>query len=184
MSTRLKPIENPSNPLMKIAYVFSKKQVGKVISPLKVIYSRLPLTFGIWMNKMLSMEKKLPLSEELRLLIRIHIAQVNTCGFCIDIAKAQAIQQFKNTEKFFHINEFETSPLFTGDEKLALRYATEINDKKLQDATFEQAKKVFTEQQLVGIAWMVTSENLYNIMNLAFNIESDGLCQVKKEASK
>lgn len=180
MSPRLKPIENPANPFMKLAYWFSRKQVGKVIAPLKVIYARLPLPFAMWMNKMLSMEKKLPLAAELRLLIRTHVAQLNTCNFCIDIAKAEAIQKFKDPEKFFQLNEFETSPLFSAKERLALRFATEITNKKVSDNTFEEAKKIFTEQQLIAISWMVTSEHVFNLMNATFNIESDGLCQLKK----
>lgn len=180
MSPRLKLIENPSNPWIKLAYWFSRKRVGKVISPLKVIYARLPTPFALWMNKMLSLEKKLPLSDALRLLIRTHVAQLNLCHFCIDIGKAEAIQRFKDTEKFFHLDEFETSPLFSEKERLALRFATEITHKEVLDSTFEQAKKIFTEQELIGIAWMVTSEHVYNLMNLTFNIESDGLCQLKK----
>lgn len=109
MSPRLTPIESPANPFMKLAYWLSRRKVGKVISPLKVVYSRLPLPFAMWMNKMLSMEKKLPLSEELRLLVRTHVAQLNTCSFCIDISTAEAIQKFENTDKFFHLNEFEMS---------------------------------------------------------------------------
>lgn len=178
MSARLKPIETPSNPLMKIAYWLSKRKVGKVISSLKVIYARLPLPFAIWINKMLSLEKKLPLSEDLRLLIRIHVAQLNVCHFCIDIAKAEAIKKFKAPEKFFRLSEFETSPLFSEKERLALRFATEITAKKVTDKTFSEAGKIFTEQELTAIAWMVTSEHVYNLMNLTFNIESDGFCQI------
>ncbi|HEY0459430.1 MAG TPA: hypothetical protein VGC97_09860 [Pyrinomonadaceae bacterium] len=33
---RLEAIENPSNPLLKIAYWFSKRQFGKVMTPIKV----------------------------------------------------------------------------------------------------------------------------------------------------
>lgn len=181
MSPRLKPIENPANPFMKLAYWFSRRKTGKVIAPLKVIYARLPLPFAMWMNKMFSMEKKLPLSAELRLLIRTHVAQLNTCSFCIDISKAEAMKNFKDTEKFFHLQDFETSPLFSEKERLALRFATEITNKKVTDATFGQAKKVFTEQELIGISWMVSSEHVLNLMNATFDIESDGLCQRKEE---
>lgn len=179
MSTRLVPIENPANPLLKFFYWFSQKRLGKVISPLKVIYARLPISFGIWMNKMLSMEKKLPLSDELRLLIRVHVAQINMCNFCIDISKAEAIKKFESSTKFFHLHEFETSPLFSEREKLALKFASEITEKKVLDETFEQIKKKFSEKEIIGISWMVTSEHVFNLMNLTFNIESDGFCQRK-----
>lgn len=182
MSTRLKPIENPANPLLKIAYWLSKKRLGKVISSLKVIYARLPVPFALWMNKMLSLEKKLPLPEGLRLLIRIHVAQLNTCHFCIDIGKAEAIKKFKDPKKFLNVNDFETSSLFSEKERIALRFATEITAKKVTDHTFSEAGKWFSEEELAGIAWMVTSEHVYNLMNLTFNIESDGFCQIHDKA--
>ena len=181
MSARLKPIEKPANPLMKIAYWLSKRKTGKVISSLKVIYARLPIPFAMWTNKMLSLEKKLPLSDELRLLIRIHVAQLNECHFCIDIAKAEAIKNFKNREKFFQLKDFQTSALFTEKERLALRFATEITAKNVKDSTFSAAGKAFSEQELIAIAWMVTSEHVYNLMNLTFNIESDGFCQIPEK---
>lgn len=182
MSTRLKPIENPTNPLLKIAYWMSKKRTGKVISSLKVIYSRLPVPFAIWVNKMLSLEKKLPLPEDLRLLIRIYVAQLNVCHFCIDIGKAEAIKKFKDPRKFLHVNEFETSSLFSEKERIALRFATEITAKKVTDNTFSEAGKLFSEEELTGISWMVTSEHVYNLMNLTFNIESDGFCLIPEKA--
>ena len=113
MASRLVPIENPASPLMKLAYWLTRKRLGKVISSLKIIYARLPFPFTAWLNKMQSLEKKLPLQEDLRLLIRIHVAQLNTCSLCIDISKAQAMSKFKDPEKFFQLSEFETSPLFT-----------------------------------------------------------------------
>lgn len=180
MSTRLEPIENPTSPFLKLLYYFSRWRVGKVIAPLKVIYSRMPIPFAIWMNKMLSMEKKLPLSDELRLLIRIHVAQLNTCNFCIDISKAEAFKNFKNATKFFHLFEFETASLFSENERLALRLATEITNKKVTDQTFEQVKKMFSDEEITAISWMVTSEHVFNLMNLTFNIESDGFCQRKE----
>lgn len=181
MSTsRLQPIENPVGPMLRALYFFSKIKTGKVISPLKVIYSRLPLAFGLWTNKMLSLEKKLPLSEALRLLIRIYIAQRNTCHFCIDIAQAEAMKKFKHQEKFLSVQDFESSDLFTAHEKAALRFAREVNDKKVTDANFHEIKKYFSEQEVISVAWMVMSENVYNIMNHAFAVESDGFCQIKK----
>lgn len=182
MSPRLAPIEAPSGLFMRLLYRFSTMKLGKVVMPLKVIYSRLPLSFGMWTNKMLSLEKKLPLSEELRLMIRIYIAQINTCHFCIDIAQAEAMKRFKNKEKFFHLHERDTSNLYTESEKVALRFAKEVNNRAVTDETFAAIKKSFSEEQIVAIGWIVTSENVYNIMNTAFNIESDGFCQLRPAA--
>lgn len=42
------------------------------------------------------------------------------------VQEAEAIKQFKDTKKFFHLNVFETSPLFSEKERLALRFATAV----------------------------------------------------------
>ena len=182
MSMRLTPIEKPRNPLMKLAYWVTRRRVGTVITPLKTIYARLPFAFAHWMGRMQSLEKKLPVSEELRLLSRIYVAQLNTCSFCIDIGQAQAIHQYKKPEKFFQVQHFEDSPLFAEPEKAALRLARELTiDKKISDSTFQSAQRYFSEQEIIGIAWMVTSEHVYNLMNGAFEIPSDGLCSLPAE---
>ncbi|SDK71741.1 alkylhydroperoxidase AhpD family core domain-containing protein [Catalinimonas alkaloidigena] len=184
MSIRLIPVEQPSSPLMKLVYWFSRRQVGKVISPLKTIYARLPFRFSWWMAQIQPLEARLALPKALRVLLRIHVAQLNTCRFCIDIGQAEALKAFVNQEKFFRVHAFETSPQFTEAERAALRFATELTlEKQVSDATYRLCQRYFSEQQVIGIGWMVASEHFYNLMNLAFHVESDGLCQLPHPAA-
>ncbi len=179
MSERLKAIENPPGLVMKSGYWYAKKKYGKVITPLKKIYARLPVGFSLWSNKMHTLERKLPLSAELVLLVRTLVAQLNTCHFCIDISKAYAMQQFESTDKFFAVQEFASSPMFSDEERVALRFASEMTlHKSVTDETYALCKSHFSDEQLVGIGWVVTSEHVYNLMNLTFEIESDGLCRM------
>lgn len=121
------------------------------------------------------------LKRELALLIRHHVAQINMCSFCMDIGIALAIKDNQQSEKFYHLEEFMTSPLFNEAEKTALLFARELTiEKKVSDTTFAEAKKYFSERELVEIAWLVSTEHYYNLMNLAFDIHSDHLCQVGK----
>ncbi|MEQ9443028.1 MAG: carboxymuconolactone decarboxylase family protein [Cyclobacteriaceae bacterium] len=181
---RLTPIENPKSPLLKLAYWFSRRKLGKVITPMKTLYTRLPFAFIRWYASIQSLEKKLRLPEELKTLVRIYVAQINTCHFCIDIGQAVAIQQFDNTDRFFEVQEFEDSPKFSEAERAALRFAHELTvNKDVSDMTYQGALKHFSESQLVGITWLVASEHLYNLMNVAFHIESDGLCSIQRKTS-
>lgn len=180
MHTRLKPIKSPSF-LMKLAYLFSKIKFGKVVSPLNIVYVRLPIAFSLFSNKISQLERKMILTRELALLIRHHVAQINMCSFCMDIGIALAIKYNQQTEKFYHLEEFMTSSLYSEAEKTALLFAQELTtEKKISDTTFANAKKYFSERELVEIAWIVSTEHYYNLMNLAFNIHSDNLCQVNK----
>jgi len=181
MYTQLHPIEKPASWSMKLAYLFSKIKFGKVLSPLKVAYVRLPLAFSLFSNKISSLEKKMKLKRELILLIRHHVAQINICRFCMDIGIALAIKDSLYEEKFDHIHDFKTSPFFSAAERAALTFAEELTiHKKINPDTFEQASRYYSERELVEIAWVVSTEHYYNLMNLAFDIHSDNLCQIAK----
>jgi hypothetical protein len=41
----LAPIEHPKGLITKLAYAFTRRQFGKVLTPVKVAYSRLPPAF-------------------------------------------------------------------------------------------------------------------------------------------
>ena len=186
MKTKLAPIERPSGLMMKLVYWLSRKQFGKVMTPLKVIFVRLPVSFGMFVQKLEVLEKKYQLPKYIAVLVRTHVAQLNSCGFCIDISKMEAIKHFPNEqEKFFDVSSYKKSPLFTAREKAALLFAEELTlHKKISHETFAEAQKQFTERELVEIAWAVTREHIYNLMNLAFDIESDGFCKISDPKTK
>lgn len=184
MQIRLKPIERPSF-VMKLAYLFSKIKFGKVLSPLKIVYVRLPLSFSLFSNKISQLERKMKIKREMALLIRHYVAQINTCSFCMDIGIALAIKDNKESEKFYHLDEFMTSSLYSEADKAALLFAGELTtEKKISDATFARARQYFSDRELIEIAWLVSTEHYYNLMNIAFDIHSDNLCQVGKRPVK
>lgn len=49
--TFLPPIEKPSSPILKLVYSMTRRQFGKVLTPLKVFSARLPLAFGLFYGK-------------------------------------------------------------------------------------------------------------------------------------
>ena len=61
MDTYLPPIENPQGMMMKLVYAMSRRQFGKVMTPLKVFAARMPLAFGMFVGKIGKLDKKLTL---------------------------------------------------------------------------------------------------------------------------
>ena len=51
MDTFLPPIEKPKGLMMKLAYYFTRRQFGKVLTPLKVHSARLPLCIRSVLSK-------------------------------------------------------------------------------------------------------------------------------------
>ena len=98
--TFLPPIEKPSSPILKLVYSMTRRQFGKVLTPLKVFSARLPLAFGLFYGKIGKLDKQLLLPAETVFLIRQQVARINICLFCIDIARSFAIKASMNQAKF------------------------------------------------------------------------------------
>jgi len=64
MNTFLSPIEKPQGLIMNLAYAMTRRQFGKVITPLKVHSARLPPSFGLFYSKISKLDKKLLLPPE------------------------------------------------------------------------------------------------------------------------
>jgi len=174
-------VEKPKGLVMKLVFYFTRRQFGKVLTPLAVHSARLPAAFGTFYGKVSQLDKKLVLNPETAMLIRQQVASTNVCTFCIDIARYFAIKAAFNTTKLDALNDYKTSTLFSDAERAALDYATELTrDKKVSPATFSRLATYYNEREICEIVWLVASEHIYNITNLGLNIHSDMLCDISK----
>jgi alkylhydroperoxidase family enzyme len=181
MDPFLPPIERPQGPMMKLAYYFTRRQFGKVLTPLKVHSARLPSAFGLFYSKVSQLDKKLRLPPETVLLIREQVARINVCLFCMDIGRAFTIKASMNEAKFDALERYSTSPLFTEAERAALDYVTALTkDKKISPDAFARLSGYYSEREICEIVWLVASEHLYNMTNIGLNIHSDMLCDISR----
>lgn len=179
MEPRLTPIEKPRGLMMKIGYAFSRRMLGKVMSPMKVAYARVPALMRISYGISKAMEGKLSLEPELRLLITAQVSALNHCGFCLDMSRAMAVTSDVGLEKFHALPEYASHPLFGERERAALDYVTETTrDRRVSDETFERLRSQFSERQIVEITFVNAAENFYNLFGVPLQLESDGLCAI------
>lgn len=129
--TYLKPIGKPQGFLMKLVYYFTKKQLGKVITPIKILSAHLPISFVQLNNQMNKLDKKVSLPPSLIYLIRNQVACINVCEFCIDMSTYQILREHLGPQKIDALYEYETSGLFSSAEKIALNYISERSDIKV-----------------------------------------------------
>ncbi len=182
MDTFFAPIEQPKGLMMKLAYYFTRKQFGKVLTPLKVHSARLPSAFGMFYGKVSQLDKKMQLPKETIMLIREQVARINICLFCIDAGRQAAIKASMNEAKFDALDRYSTSPLFNEAERALLDYVTELTaQKKANRASFERMAQHYTEREVCEIVYIVASEHLYNITNIGLNIHSDMLCDITRK---
>ncbi len=180
MTSYLPPIEKPRDLRLKLIYFFSRRQAGKVITPITTFAARMPFPFMSFYGKLNRLDKKLQLPQPTAVLLREQVASLNTCLFCMDAARWYAARaSAANRARFDALPEYRTSPLFTEAERAALDYATELTTgKKVEPATFARLAGHYTEREICDIVWLVASEHLNNMTNIGLNIGSDGLCPV------
>jgi alkylhydroperoxidase family enzyme len=182
MDTFLSPIEKPKGLMMKLAYAMTRRQFGKVVTPLKVFAVRLPIAFGLFSSKISKLDKKLQLPPETVMLVRERVARLNICLFCIDIGRSFVIKASMNEAKFDALEEYSTSPLFSEAERSALDYVTELTrDKQVKPDTFARFARHYSERAICETVWLVASEHFYNMTNIGLNIYSDMLCDISRK---
>lgn len=176
---RIDPIEKPQGAMMRLAFNWSKKRFGKVITPLKVINTRIPKSLRLSYELGRVAETGLTLDVELRELLLSYVAGINGCGFCVDIARARSEHLPGMLDKIAALPNYETDPQFTERERVAIRYCGEATrTKKVSDETFARMKEHFNDTEIVEITWLNALENYYNLLNGPLQIESDGLCAI------
>jgi alkylhydroperoxidase family enzyme len=179
MDTYLPPVEQPRGLMMKLGYALTRKRFGRVLTPLKVHSARLPLAFGSWYAKISRLDEKVSLPTDLALLIRQQVARINVCEFCIDIGRWEALRRSLAEAKLDALDQYQTSPVFSDAERVALDYATKLTrDKRVDLGTFQRLAEHFSDVAICEIVWLVASEHVYNMTNIGLNIHSDGLCSV------
>jgi AhpD family alkylhydroperoxidase len=179
MAPLLPPVENPKSAVWKLGFFFMRRKFGKVMGPAGVFSARMPLAFTTYYGKVGRLDRKLTLPADTALVIREQVATINGCAFCMDATKANALRRSPDeaSARFADLTRYRTSPHFTDAERAALDYVTEVTaTKHVSEATFAVLGRHFSDREICDIVWLVSSEHLFNLNNIALNIGSDGFC--------
>ena len=167
MAPYLAPIERPRGLLVKIVYFFTRRQFGKVATPIAVFSARMPAGFLTFYGKIPRLDRKLRLPAPTAMLVRARVASINSCLYCMDTARWYVMTKSpENLERIDALPGYRTSPLFTDAERAALDYVTELTTAKEVDAgTFGRLARHYDEREICDIVWLVASEHVYNLTN-------------------
>jgi alkylhydroperoxidase family enzyme len=180
MSAHLTPIEKPKGVRLKLLYRLLGRQFGKPPGWLTVFSARVPLPFTSWMGKVYRLNKKLELSQDTMMLVRERVNTINMCTWCMDADRWSVTTRMPQLlPKVDALHEYRTSRLFTEKERAALDYATELTEhKSVTPDTFRTLSRHYSEREICELAWVVSTNHLFNINNLGLGIGSDGLCEI------
>ncbi|QPC44670.1 carboxymuconolactone decarboxylase family protein [Kaustia mangrovi] len=104
-------------------------------------------------------------------LVKIRASQINGCAFCIHMHTTDARAGGETDERMHLLSAWRESPLFTPRERAALAWTealTRIADTHAPDADYEEARKHFTDEELVKLTLMIGSINVWNRIAIGF----------------
>jgi len=165
--------------MLRVLSRLLRRQFGKDLTPYKVIFARIPRALPSQLGIYWGLTGRYGIEPALQFLLQSRVAELNGCGFCLDIGRATATYQGVPLEKLDAVHAWRSSPLFTERERAALAYVEEATQPRhVDDATFAALRAHFDDTQIAAITWLNAVENYFNLINLPLEIESDGLCAI------
>jgi AhpD family alkylhydroperoxidase len=106
-------------------------------------------------------------------LIRMRASQINGCAYCIDMHSKDARAEGETEQRLYALSAWEETPFFTDRERAALALTqaiTLIKDGHVPDAVYEEARKTFSEEELVGLTMAIVAINGWNRLAITFRL--------------
>ena len=102
------------------------------------------------------------LERSLLKLVEIRASQINGCALCLAMHTKDARQLGENEERMHLLNAWREAPVFSGRERAALAWTeavTLISEKHVPDEVYDEARRQFSEKELVDLTAAVVAIN-------------------------
>ncbi|RSN33190.1 alkylhydroperoxidase [Amycolatopsis sp. WAC 01416] len=101
-------------------------------------------------------------------LVKMRSSQINHCAFCLDMHSHEALQMGESPRRLFVLQGWRETELFTEQESAALALTEAITNvatlHDVPDDVYEEATRVFTEEQYRAVVWEAIAINSWNRM--------------------
>ena len=104
-------------------------------------------------------------------LIYLRISRINDCVFCIDMHSKDLRAEGESEERLYLLDAWRESPFYSDREQAALAWCealTKVSEDHVPDNVFEEARKHFTDDELVKLTLAVVAINGWNHFGIAF----------------
>lgn len=111
------------------------------------------------------------LEPKLQELVKIRASQINGCAFCLAMHTRDARKLGETEERMHLLAAWREAPLYSARERAALAWTeavTLVTDGHVPDAVYEEARQVFSEQELADLTAAVVVINGWNRFQIAF----------------
>lgn len=121
------------------------------------------------MAKSVGYTAELKLEQELAQLLRLRVAQLNPCSYCLILHTKAAADQGISPERIANLGSWRESALYSERERAALAYCDVLTefDQPAFPACHEAAAALFEEVEVAEIAAVVINMNVWTRLKLA-----------------
>ena len=126
------------------------------------------------------------LDHNLLELVKLRASQLNGCAHCIDMHTKELRADGESEQRLYLLNAWRESPFYSERERAALAWTeavTLVADSQVPDDVYEEARKQFSEEELVNLTMAVVAINGANRLNVAFRTVP-GSHQVRRRAAE
>jgi AhpD family alkylhydroperoxidase len=113
------------------------------------------------------------LERSLLELVKIRASQINGCAFCLVMHTNEARKAGETDDRMHLLNAWREAPVFSARERAALAWVeavTLVSDGHVPDDVYEEARRAFSEKELVDLTAATIAINGWNRVCIAFRV--------------
>ena len=119
-------------------------------------------------------------------LVKLRASQLNGCAHCIDMHTKELRADGESEQRLYLLNAWRESPFYSERERAALAWTeavTLVAESQVPDDIYDEARKQFSEEELVNLTMALVAINAANRLNIAFRTVP-GSYQVRRRAAE
>ncbi len=111
------------------------------------------------------------LEADLVELVKLRASQINGCAYCIDMHTKDARTHGESEQRLYGVSAWHEAPFYSERERAALAWTeavTQISKDHVPDEVYNEARKHFTDKELVDLTLAIITINSWNRLAITF----------------
>lgn len=111
------------------------------------------------------------LEADLLELVKLRASQINGCAYCIDMHTKDARTHGESEQRLYGVSAWHEAPFYSERERAALAWTeavTLISKDHVPNEVYDEARKHFTEKELVDLTFAIIAINSWNRLAVTF----------------
>lgn len=112
--------------------------------------------------------------ERLLGLVKTRASQINGCAYCLHMHSEEARKHGETEDRLLLLSAWEESAMYTERERAALAWTealTWISETHAPDDVYNEARRVFSEDEMVSLSVAIAMINAWNRLSIGFRAQ-------------